>query len=97
MPRTEIEYQPIGEVERKEINESSASEVSNNPLPAEPEHAQVVSKEHETNVDPSKTSMPASASIQLPEVPSVSGRPSGSEKEPLPPPSVEPGEPFFND
>ena len=48
-----------------------------------------------TNIDPSKTSMPASASIQLPGVPPVSGRPPGSEKEPLLPPSVEPGEPFF--
>ncbi|XP_022796155.1 uncharacterized protein LOC111334626 [Stylophora pistillata] len=92
-PRTEVEYQPIGEVERKEVNESSVSEVSSNPLPAEPKHAQVVSIEHVSNIDPSQTSMPASVSVHLPEVPTISGRPPGSEEEPVSPLALEPEPP----
>ena len=47
-------------------------------------------------IDPSQTTVPAPVSTQLPQVQPVSvGRPTGNEKEPVPPPSVEPGELFF--
>ncbi len=89
-PQTEIEYQPIGEVKPNESNESSVVEVSTQPLPAEPQHPQVVNPEQAV-IRPSQSTAPAPVTAQLPQVQPVSGKETGNETEPLPPPLVEPG------
>lgn len=89
-PQTEIEYQPIGEVKPNESNESSVLEVSTQPLPAEPQHPQVVSAE-QVVIQPSQSTVSAPVSFQLPQVQRVGGKAAGNETEPLPPPLVEPG------
>ena len=100
-PQTEIEYQPIGEVQPNESNASSVLEVSSQPLPLEPEHPQVVTPEHPqvvtpeqvTKIDPSQSILPTPVSYQLPPVQPAGSRITGNETEPLPPPLVEPGYP----
>ena len=92
-PQTEIEYQPIGEITPNESNTSSVLEISSQPLPSEPQHPQVVAPEQVTQIDPSQSSLPTPVSHQLPPVQPVSGRPTGNETEPIPPPLVEPGYP----
>lgn len=98
-PQTEIEYQPIGEVKPNESNESSVVEVSTQPLPAEPQHPQVVSPEQEVIqptpeqevIQPTQSNVPAPVSSRLPQVQPVSGKATGNKAQALPPPLVEPG------